>query len=113
MRMTKTRTMALGLAAILGAGLALSAAPAQATPDAAAACIKVSPEARYRGLGYNHIVHVTDICKADAECDVSTDVNPQPTHVSVPAGSAVEVTTFLGSPARVFVPKVVCVMQTH
>jgi hypothetical protein len=74
-------------------------------------CIRSSPEARYRGLGYNHIVHVSNVCKVSAECDVSTDVNPQPTHVTVAGGEKVEVSTFLGSPARVFVPNVVCVMQ--
>jgi hypothetical protein len=84
---------------------------AQATPpDTAAACIKVRPEARYLGLGYNHIVHVADVCATAAECDVSTDVNPQAQHVSVPAGGQIEVNTFMGSPARVFVPKVVCKM---
>ena len=80
---------------------------ARATPDAAA-CIKVRPEARYRALGYNHIVHLTNVCKATAECDVTTDVNPQPTHATVPAGEHVEVNTFLGSPSREFTPKVEC-----
>jgi hypothetical protein len=69
--------------------------------------------ARYLGLGYNHIVHVADVCASAAECEVSTNVNPQPTHVSVPAGGEVEVNTFMGSPARVFVPKVECTMATH
>jgi hypothetical protein len=84
---------------------------AYADGDPAAACIKVRPEARYRGYGYNHIVHVADVCAAAAECDVSTDVNPQPTHVSVPPKGEVEVNTFMGSPARVFTPKVDCVLQ--
>jgi hypothetical protein len=79
--------------------------------DSPGTCIKVRPEARYLGLGYNHIVHVADVCASAAECDVSTDVNPTPQHLSVPAGSEVEVNTFLGSPARVFVPKVVCTMR--
>ncbi len=95
--------------------LATAAVPraslADGPTDSAAACISVRPEARYRGLGYNHIVHVQDTCATPAECDVSTDVNPQPSHVSVPAHGEVEVTTFLGSPARVFVPKVDCKMS--
>ncbi len=98
---------------VLGAVVGLAVIPrlAQATPDSAAACIKVRAEARYLGLGYNHIVHLTDVCKSSAECDVTTDVNPQPTHASVPAGAHVEVNTFMGSPARVFTPKVDCKMQ--
>ena len=87
-------------------------APAWAIPDTAAACIRIRPEARYGAYGYNHIVHLTDVCASAAECDVSTDVNPEPTHVSVPARSAIEVNTFLGSPARTFVPKVACTMQS-
>jgi hypothetical protein len=99
------------IAVSLGALVSLVATTrASATPDTSATCIKVKAEARYLGLGYNHIVHVADVCASSAECDVSTDVNPQPQHVSVPAGGAIEVNTFMGSPARVFVPKVVCVM---
>jgi hypothetical protein len=99
---------------MMGVGLAgvLAAASSGATPpDTATACIKVRAEARYAALGYNHIVHVADTCDSPAECDVSTDVNPQPTHVSVPARSAIEVNTFIGSPARVFVPRVDCKMS--
>ncbi len=94
---------------VLAVGLLASVAFAD--DDTADKCIRATPEARYRGLGYNHIVHVANVCKVPAECDVSTDVNPQPTHVTVAGRDKVEVTTFLGSPARVFVPKVVCVMQ--
>jgi hypothetical protein len=74
------------------------------------ACIQSWPEARYRALGYNHIVHVQNRCDARAECAVSTNVNPQPEQVVVPGHQEVEVTTFLGSPAREFTPKVECRM---
>ena len=86
---------------------------ADSPPDTPERCIRVHPEARYRGLGYNHIVHVADVCATPAECDVSTDVNPQPQHVSVAGNGEVEVATFIGSPARVFVPKVDCTMPKH
>jgi hypothetical protein len=112
----KTDRIVYGVAAmILGAALSVAhaAASAEAVADSAAACIRVRAEARYRALGYNHIVHVADICESAAECDVSTDVNPQPTHVTVPPKSEVEVNTFLGSPARVFTPKVECTMQAR
>ena len=92
---------------------AVPVAEAEDNPNTVARCIKVAPEARYRGLGYNHIVHVADTCKVGAECDVSTDVNPQPTHITLGGGENTEVTTFMGSPARVFTPKGDCVMKTQ
>jgi hypothetical protein len=62
-----------------------------------------------QAYGYNHIVHLRNLCDAPAECIVTTDVNPEPSKVSVAPGRETEVNTFLGSPARVFVPKVACV----
>ncbi len=112
----KTDRIVYGVVAMsIGATLSVAHAAASAEPaaDTVAACIRVRAEARYRALGYNHIVRIADACESAAECDVSTDVNPQPTHVTVPPKSEVEVNTFLGSPARVFTPKVECVMQTH
>jgi hypothetical protein len=102
-----------GVVVALGVALLLAVGLAGANDTAASRCIRSAPEARYRGMGYNHIVHVTNVCKVAAECDVSTDVNPQPVHVSVAAGEQVEVTTFIGSPAREFTPKVDCVMQSR
>ena len=84
------------------------------TPDRVAAsvkdCVLSWPEARYRGLGFNHIVHLRDVCDARAECTVSTNVNPTPAGVTVAPHSEVEVVTFLGSPARDFTPTVECRM---
>jgi hypothetical protein len=72
------------------------------------ACIGVRAEARYGAAGYNHIVYLTSSCAKTFVCAVSTDVNPQSTTVTVPPGRTVDVVTFLGSPATVFVPKVSC-----
>jgi hypothetical protein len=89
--------------------LALAAGPQPPRVGSSVAdCVQSWPEARYRGLGYNHIVHVRDVCDARAECTVSTNVNPERQAVTVPGHSEVEVTTFLGSPAREFTPKVDC-----
>jgi hypothetical protein len=74
-------------------------------------CVESWPEARMQAYGYNHIVHLRDVCEMPADCVVTTDVNPEPTKVSVAAKSETEVNTFLGSPARVFTPKVVCVLR--
>jgi hypothetical protein len=75
-------------------------------------CIQSWPEARMQAYGYNHIVHVRDVCDVPADCVITTDVNPEPTKVSVAAKSETEVNTFLGSPARVFTPKVACTLHT-
>jgi hypothetical protein len=82
-------------------------------PDAEAAdsCIRYWGEVRYGALAYNHIVHIANSCTADAECVVSTDVNPDEQRVTVGGKSEVLVTTFLGSPARTFKPKVACSMH--
>lgn len=83
----------------------------EASPRADAACVRVRPEARYRNLGYDHIVHLDSGCDRDAFCDVSTDVNPAVQRVVAPARRSVEVVTFIGSPARVFSPKVSCELR--
>jgi len=92
--------------AVLGvATVALAGGPS------ASDCILSWPEARMQAYGYVHVVHVKDVCDVGADCVVTTDVNPQPTKVSVGPRSETEVNTWLGSPARVFVPKVACTMR--
>lgn len=71
-------------------------------------CISVWTEARYGNVGYHHLVHLANGCDVDYACDVSTNVNPDKQRVRVPARHQIEVTTFLDSPSRVFVPKVDC-----
>lgn len=74
------------------------------------ACIAVSTEARYVPYGYNHLVYIRNGCSKPATCTVSTDVNPKPQTVEAPANRTVEVVTFMGSPARTFVPRVTCTL---
>lgn len=88
-----------------------AAADAGATPSAVPACITVAHEARYVPYGYNHVVIVTNACTKSAVCTIATDVAPSPITSEVPARTSVEVTTFLGSPARTFVPRVRCVLS--
>ena len=71
-------------------------------------CVSVRGEARWGADAYNHIVVVRNQCSALARCRVATDVNPQETRIEVPAGETREVLTFMGSPARVFTPRVQC-----
>ncbi len=83
-------------------------------PDAGApdlSCIRVWPEARMRAYGYDHVVHVQNACIKDASCSIATDVNPDAVIVRVPRGVEVETVTWLGSPAREFIPKVKCTLQ--
>ena len=91
------------LVAPLGVAL-LAAAAARAAP----ACVDVSSRAVYRALGYDHIVHLANRCGKAATCSVSTDVNPDPIVVKVAESEEVDVLTFRGSPARVFVAHVTC-----
>lgn len=76
--------------------------------DGGADCVKVRPEVRYGALGYDHIVHLRNVCDHTYQCAVKTNVNPQPIDVAVPARFEVQVVTFRGSPAREFVAYVDC-----
>jgi hypothetical protein len=100
----------MNVSRIIGAGVA-AVAFAATLPSARAeglVCIGMAAQAIYNGAGYNHIVYLTNRCPGVAVCDVSTDVNPEPSHVTVPVNATIEVVTFLGSPARTFTPKVAC-----
>jgi hypothetical protein len=99
--------------ALAALALAFIALPRAATAQSADSCIKYWGEARYGALAYNHLVHVANSCSASADCVVSTDVAPDPQRTVVAAKSEVVVTTFLGSPARTFTPRVKCTMREN
>ncbi len=86
---------------------------APGSAEAQSSCLRSWPEARFGAMAYNHIVHINNACAQDADCDVSTDVNPEVQKVTVASHSEVQVMTFLGSPARTFKPNVRCVMRTE
>ena len=66
-------------------------------------CYDVRGEARYRALGYNHVVIVSNRCSKAIACEVWTNVDPTPRHpLQVAAGSSNEISTRLGSPASAF-----------
>jgi hypothetical protein len=88
--------------------LAFAVAPSAADAAPKVTCVEVHAEARYRNYGYDHLVTVRNGCDRKAVCDVSTNVNPEPVRIEVPAGSAVEVLTFRGSPSREFTPRATC-----
>lgn len=96
---------------MVGLGILIVAPTTPAVAEDAGAslsCVSVTSDARYVPYGYNHVVILKNACQKDAICTVSTDVNPEPTSVTVPRGQTVEVITFSGSPARTFVPRVSC-----
>jgi hypothetical protein len=72
------------------------------------ACVKVSTQARYSGLGYDHLVDIENTCDKPMSCTVATDVNKEPTTVKVAAKQTETVVTFRGSPAREFNADVSC-----
>jgi hypothetical protein len=81
-----------------------------ASPTAAADTCGVRwwPEARYRGYGYDHVVHLRNDCGFPVDCDVSTNVNPRTYTVAVAGRSERAVVTWAGSPAQTFNARVTC-----
>lgn len=71
-------------------------------------CVAYRSEARYRGVGYDHLVTLQNECEVQVHCSVSTNVNPQPVQATLSPGQRVTLLTFRGSPARSFVAYVTC-----
>jgi len=111
-KLVAMRRLALSLpaAAIIGslATADASAADAGAPRPALPACVQVQTDSRYVPYGYNHVVIIRNGCSKAVTCSVATDVNPETQRVEVAASSAVEVTTFMGSPSSTFVARVSC-----
>jgi hypothetical protein len=102
-------TLALALA-LLAVIPALAAEPVARDPDAPVYCVQAWPEARYRNYGYDHIVHIFNGCKAQADCQLATNVAPDPIRVQLAPGEKKEVLTFRGSPASEFQVYARCVL---
>ena len=71
-------------------------------------CVDVSSEARYAGVGYDHLVTLKSGCKKAMKCVVRTDVNKEPASVALPQGGEETVVMWRGSPSRTFTPDVTC-----
>jgi hypothetical protein len=97
---------------VLALSIALLASVLRSATGVAAmpACIQHWPEVRYGNLGYDHLVHLRNDCRARANCTVSTNVNPKAIQAEVRAGGEAEVLTMRGSPAREFTAQVDCVL---
>jgi len=75
---------------------------------AAGDCVTWQQEARFVGVAYNHLVHLTNRCDRSAVCRIKTDVNPQEATVRLAPKEKKSYLTFRGSPARVFKATVSC-----
>jgi hypothetical protein len=71
-------------------------------------CVDVSTEARFAGVGYDHLVTLKSDCKKPMQCVIRTNVNSEPASVALPAKGEQTVVTWRGSPSRVFTPDVTC-----
>jgi hypothetical protein len=84
------------------------AAAADSAQTDAPACVKHRTEARYRNLGYDHLVYVHNACDAPVSCRISTNVRTDPVELGLRPGERREVLTWRGSPAREFTARVAC-----
>lgn len=71
-------------------------------------CVDVKSEARFSGVGYDHLVTLKSACKKRLKCVVRTNVNSEPATVTLDPGEEESVLTWRGSPAREFTPDVKC-----
>jgi hypothetical protein len=89
--------------------MALALAPvADGAVPAQTVCIESRGEARFRGLGYDHLVILTNRCDPTYTCAISTDVSPDIVVADAPGRAQVEVLTFRGSPASQFTHRADC-----
>ncbi|MFO0695238.1 MAG: hypothetical protein U0230_16875 [Polyangiales bacterium] len=80
-----------------------------ATPSDFPGCVKIEGEVRFRGFGYNHIVHVRNECTIPVRCNVATSVDPTPGQdVALAPRQETQIQTRSGSPASTFEPRVTC-----
>ena len=66
---------------LLSASLLLASVSSHAAGTQRGGCVIIRATARYAGLGYNHVASVENQCSRAVECELSTDVDPEPAHV--------------------------------
>lgn len=107
LRLTKQRVLWGSVALSFAAVSSAEKTPDKPVPD----CVHVEAFARYGAYGYDHIVSIDNSCERTAQCQVSTDVNPEVVAVTVRAQEKRSVVTFRGSPAYEFSADVRCQLQ--
>ena len=89
--------------------LMVEAAPASGTPGDANPCIEPGVGSVWGGLGWNHVIYLTNkYCSDAVVCAVSTDVDPCVETMIVPATQTVAVVTALNSEVQAFIPNISC-----
>ena len=93
----------LVLAGLFGVALAVPAWNGADASENIQNCYSVHGEARYGALAYKHVVIVTNRCDIELQCEVWTDVDPEPRQsLSVGPKGTGEVIVRATSPARAF-----------
>ena len=70
--------------------------PAIDVPD----CVTVRAESRANGMGFSHVVIVSNRCTTAVTCELGTDADPSPRQsLRVAAGQTGEIVTRVASPA--------------
>lgn len=69
-------------------------------------------EVRYRGLGYEHIVHISNACDEAVTCEVRTSSSHGHVDVTVPGRRRVGVITRRGTASRSFSATLACHAQS-
>jgi len=86
---------------LLAACASVTATAAADTPQQVGDCAQVTASARYTGIGYMHVVTLTNGCQRTVTCEVWTNVDPTPHHVlQAKPGKSAEVIVRGGSPSR-------------
>jgi hypothetical protein len=87
---------------VLGAIWFLASAPTQAA-ETQRGCVAVSASARYVGPGYNHVASSVNHCARAVECELWSDVDPEPHHViQLEPGASADTVFRIDSPAYAF-----------
>lgn len=90
--------------AVLALPMVVLAADQTQVPD----CVEVTKEAPYQAYGHTHIVVVRNGCDSRIQCQVATNVDPEPQRVTVAPGETSRTATRRGSPSREFDARVTC-----
>jgi hypothetical protein len=71
-------------------------------------CVTHRLEPRFMGFGFDHFVRLDNGCDKRMQCEVTTNLNPDPQTVKLEPFEKKPVLTFRGSPAMVFKADVHC-----
>lgn len=89
-------------------GVALAQVEAHEASGDRPACVRARGEARMQAFGWDHLVVVENGCASRLVCEISTNVNPVPTTISIAPNETRDTLMWRGSPARAFSARVDC-----